>query len=394
MSVQRDFASRTLFVVAILMAPLSAIPTGQASEFVGLVEEQPDQQPFVKTDKGYMVPYKLQVAGTELEFEMVPVPGGTVTIGSPDSEAGRQVSEGPTYELQLEPFWIGKYEVTWQEYKTFMRTYDAFKSFETRGVRELTDDNRVDAVTAPTPLYDPSFTFVLGEEPRQPAVTVSHYAARQYTKWLSLQLGQIYRLPTEGEWEYACRAGTKTAYSFGDDPSQLGDYAWYYDNADEQYQVVGQKKPNPWGLYDMHGNVAELVLDQYADDTYQKLAGKKVIGTDSVRWAEDMYAHVVRGGSFYDDPPSLRSAARGQTDDWREEDPNLPKSPWWFTDEPALAVGFRLVRPLQPPSQEELVKVWEPDSDRLRQAVEDRLSEGRGVLGVVDPELFKPQESP
>lgn len=361
-----------------------------ASE-LGIVSERPASGPVVETARGFMVPYKATIPGTEIEFEMVPVPGGSFTQGSPDGAATADGTERPTFQVTLEPFWIGKHEVTWSEYRHFMEMYRLLKDLQSRGKRTVNEQNDVDAVTVPTPLYDPSFTFVLGGEPRQPAVTMSHFAARQYTKWLSLLTTQVYRLPSESEWEYACRAGTTTDYSFGDDPSELAAHAWYFENSAESYHNVGEKQPNAWGLYDMHGNVAELVVDQYREDAYQQHAQGKLAGHASIVWTKRMFPHVIRGGSWSDDAAALRSAARGRTEDWRNEDPNLPRSPWWFTDEPALAVGFRLVRPLNRPSAEVLAKFWEIDNEVLGQAVGDRLAEGRGVKAVIDAELPQDQ---
>jgi formylglycine-generating enzyme required for sulfatase activity len=193
-----------------------------------------------------------------------------------------------------------------------------------------------------------------GYEKGFPAVGVTHHAANKYCEWLSAQTGHFYRLPTEAEWEYACRAGTTTAYSFGDDVSKLGEYAWFKTNSEFVYHKVGQKKPNPWGLYDMHGNASELTLDQYYPDTYAKIKDGAVNP-----WIPsiDRYPTVFRGGHWDATPEMLRSAARGHTlPEHKEIDPQIPKSIWYFTN--AFWLGFRIVRPTEIPSLEEMHKAW------------------------------------
>jgi len=361
------------------------------AETPGLVAEKPASGRFVKTDKGYMIPYEARLPGSDVKYSMVPIPGGQFKIGSPESEKGHKTDESPQVTIQIEPFWMSAKEVSWAEYKQFMALHDIFKSFETRRERKITDDNRADAITAPSNLYDPSFTFQSGSHPQQPALSMSQFAAKQYCKWLSLVEGQFFRLPSEAEWEYACRAGATTAYSFGDDPSQLGEYAWYSKNSDEKTHLVGKKKPNAWGLYDMHGNVAEWVLDAHTEKGYAALQGDVVAGKDAIQWPTKLYPRVVRGGSFESGPNYCRSAARypSHDDEWRSEDPNIPLSPWWFTSDFALGVGLRMVRPLDPPAErKDRETFWKPDLERILEDVNFRIEqEGRGALGVADPTL-------
>ena len=151
---------------------------------LGLVNDKPADGPFVKTDRGYMVPYEAVIPGTDVKYKMIPVPGGIATVGSPKSEANRGENEGPQFEVEIKPFWIGQYEVTWSEYKSYMAMHDIFKGFETHKLRPLSDEKSPLVISAPSNLYDTSFTYRNGEEPRLPAVSMSQYAAKQYTKWV------------------------------------------------------------------------------------------------------------------------------------------------------------------------------------------------------------------
>src|SRR5437899_339736 len=163
--------------------------------------------------------------------------------------------------------WKGQCELTCNEFELYMFP-EKEQNFRATTPSEPYVDKVSDAVTRPAKPYV-EMSFGMGKD-GYPAISMTQHAANKYCQWLSAKTGQFYRLPTEAEWEYACRAGTTTTYFFGSDTNQLKDYAWYEDNSDFKYQKVGKKKPNPWGLYDMYGNVVEYVLDQYDADYYKQ----------------------------------------------------------------------------------------------------------------------------
>jgi formylglycine-generating enzyme required for sulfatase activity len=283
--------------------------------------------------------YSELVPGSKVRFDMVPIPGGTYLMGSPPSEKGRKDDEGPQHPVTLKPFWMGKCEVTWDEFDLFWRAHPGQKED-----KEPENPRNADAVTRPTPPYADE-TFERGRE-GHPVICITQHAAMQYCRWLSVKTGKVYRLPTEAEWEWAARAGTKTAYFFGDDPARLGEYAWFADNSDENPHPVGQKKPNPWGLYDICGNVTEWCLDHYKPDYYASFPLDQPTLQPVLIPTEKRFPHVVRGGSWADDAAGCRSAARrGSEKKWIRLDPQRPKSIWWLTS--AEFVGFRVVRPVE-----------------------------------------------
>lgn len=296
------------------------------------------------------VPYLESIPGTEIKFQMVPIPGGTFTMGSPEDEEGRAEDEGPQIKVKIEPFWMEVHEVTWEEFDVFAFSYDikAAKAAEEKGtpLPRTPMDIAADAVTRPTPPYV-DMTFGYGHD-GYPAICMTHHAATEYCKWLSAKTGRTYRLPTEAEFEYACRAGTETPFSFGD-IDEIDEYAWHFENSNEKPQPIMKKKPNPWGLYDIHGNLSEWCSDKYAEDYFNRMQEEAEDGVvkspllvdDELDW------HVARGGSWEDDPSFVRSAVRrGANEDWSIQDPQEPKSIWWHTD--AHFVGFRVVRPYEP----------------------------------------------
>ena len=243
-------------------------------------------------------------------------------------------------------FWIGKYEIPWDIYELFI--------FESGDVTKPGGQAAsVDAVTRPTPPFL-DMTFGMGKE-GHPAVGMTQYNAIQFCKWLYSRTGIFYRLPTEAEWEYACRAGTATAYFFGNDEKDLGDYAWYSVNSGNKTQKLGQKKPNPWGLHDILGNALEWTIDQYHPAFYTQ--GKDKTRINPVAEPRELYPHSVRGGSFEDAASNLRSASRrGSDPSWKETDPQTPKSNWWFPSVPFI--GLRIVRPAATPGAAEIQEYY------------------------------------
>ena len=220
------------------------------------------------------------------------IPPGEFVMGSPESEPGRWDSEIQHLVRITKPFYLSVHGVTQAQYEQVMGS-------------------------------NPSRS----EGPTKPVEQVNWNEAVAFCGKLSVQEGVEYRLPTEAEWEYSCRAGTTTAYSFGNDVSGLGEYAWYKDNSSDITHPVGSLKPNAWGLFDMHGNVWEWCQDRYGKyETEQVLVDPKGPASGSTR--------VLRGGAFVAHPENVRAADRGS---------HLPGDRY-------LLIGFRLARtyPLSP----------------------------------------------
>jgi len=227
------------------------------------------------------------------KVEMVFVKGGTFPMGSPPEEKYYSADEGPVHEVELRDFYLGKYEVTFEQ-------FDAY----------------CDEIGRPRP---DDKNWGRGE---RPVIDVSWDNIVPFLRWLNSLTGRNYRLPTEAEWEYACRAGTTTSRSFGDDVSKLGQYAWYDANTRVRTLRVGRKLPNPWGLHDMYGNLWEWCADWYGKDYYS------VSPRLDPKGPADGAQRVLRGGSWDNAAGSLRSATR------------LRATP----DTRSRRIGFRLAR--------------------------------------------------
>ena len=291
------------------------------------------------------------IPNTKEKLPMIFIKGGNFMMGSEKSEIGHFGDEGPKHKVKIDAFWIGKFEITWNLYNLFVsREIDQYQRSKSNSDEVSID---VDAVTgATTPYVEMSFGMGVDDFP---AISMTQLAASKFCEWLSAMTGNFYRLPTEAEWEYACRAGSDSAFNFGDDISKLKDYAWYDENSEDKYQKVGTKKPNNWGIHDMHGNVAEWTLDQYSPISYRQRKDK--LTENPFVEPIKVYPRVVKGGSWMDNHKRLRSASRrGSSKQWKRQDPQIPKSLWWHTD--AQFLGFRVIRPLNTPSEKLQKKYW------------------------------------
>jgi formylglycine-generating enzyme required for sulfatase activity len=301
-----------------------------------------------------------ELISSDVKFDLVYVPGGEFAMGSPDDEPGRQPNEGPRRKVKVNPFWLAKCEVSWDEFYHFWKDEKLFKTDEVPDEMKDKDGKlKPDAITRPTNTYVDEL-YDHGRD-GHPALCMSHHAAMMYCHWLRWKTKKGYRLPTEAEWEFACRAGQDGPYGFRPG-EKLTDYAWFKDNSataefadpnskkvedkQETTHKVGSKRPNALGLFDMHGNVWEWCLDVYEPDYFAKLPADKlslgpVVKPDGRKWK-----HVVRGGSWADTADRLRSACRRPSDPtWIKDDPQLPTSVWWLTK--MDVIGFRVCLPVE-----------------------------------------------
>jgi formylglycine-generating enzyme required for sulfatase activity len=258
------------------------------------VKETPPPKPIVSIQPGQVFQDKLKDGS--LAPKVVWLPKGKFKMGSNEYNG-----EKPIHEVTIDyEFGVGQNQVTVGEFKKFVQATGYKTEAETGGgayVWTGSWEKKADANWK-----NPYFA----QADSHPVVCVSWNDAKAYVKWLSQQTDQQYRLLSEAEWEYACRAGSTGKYCFGDDVKQLGNYGWYNQNSGSQTHPVGEKKANKFGLYDMHGNVWEWCEDVWHDN-YNGAP------SDGSAWMSgNSKAHLLRGGSWYFHDDNLRCVYRSR----------------------------------------------------------------------------------
>ncbi|MDX1930862.1 MAG: SUMF1/EgtB/PvdO family nonheme iron enzyme [Pirellulaceae bacterium] len=363
-------------ILAVWLGLTSSLPA-QTNGTVGILAERPTSGRAIETKQGWMVPYTQVIPGCDAAFEMVPIPAGEIEL--------KIVGSNKRVTVAVEPLWVGKYEVTWAEYQQYM---DECKNFRKIAKPNLLADATF--VTAPTALYSPNEVYEFSPTKEHPACAMTQFAARQYTKWLSLQLKERYRLPTAAEWMYACSAGDLLQTI---NAKELAKFA-VCESDQAGANTVGTRKANAWGLHDMLGNMSEWVIDGQGDGSKIRSPGKQSV-FDAIEWTSTRYGHRALGGNWRSrfDECSVH-AKEVCSIDWWELDPMLPISPWWMAGGPWVTIGFRIVRPLNQGTAEEWTRYWEPDTGELASDVDESIRGGRGIIGrpLVSPRLKKPIE--
>jgi len=295
------------------------------------------------------------IPNTAVSFAMIAIPAGKFTLGSAPTEPYRQDDEGPQSQVRLNAFWMGKAEVSWEEYEAYYAETHGEGRTEDQA-KKMNGVSQVDGITGPTPAYgNPDQGWGRGQ---RPAITMTHYAAQKYCEWLSRKTGKKYRLPTEAEWEYAARGGKSSAYFFegspedyardrlrnrlfGIDTSLINRYVKYAANSLSKTHPPTTVQSNPFGLLNMPGNVREFCLDWYAPNAYMNYASTGVIANPT--GPAEGTERVIRGGSYKSEAAQIRVADRDHTrlEAWQMTDPQIPKSLWWYSD--CADVGFRVV---------------------------------------------------